>query len=323
MASIQRSGSKWRVQVYVGGVRDSGTFNTKQEASAWAVEREANLSGKKLPDKTFADAMRRYAKDTAPEHEGGRWEIVRLNAMLEWPIARRKLAGLSGADFADWRDARCKKVKPSTTAREMNLMRSVLEVARRDWHWLRLNPMQDVRWPQLPKGRKRRLSDVEIDDITVAFGIADALRADTATQRVGLAFLLAIETAMRSGEIIGLTWPNIHLSAQYVRLPKTKNGDERDVALSKRAVEILRTLPLGEGPAFGMDDAVRDTLWRKVRDTTPHKAIHFHDTRAEAIWRLSKKLDVLQLARMIGHRDPRSLMIYYDESAADMAKRLG
>jgi len=221
-----------------------------------------------------------------------------------------------------WRDARLKQVKPATAAREMNLMRSVLEVARRDWHWIRANPMQDVRWPKVPKGRKRRLSADEVSSISEAFGVAGALCADTATQRVGLAFLFALETAMRSGEICALMWPHVHLSSQFITLPKTKNGDAREVALSKRATEILRALPKGDGPVFGLDDAMRDALWRKTRPAA-HKDIHFHDTRAEAIWRLSKKLDVLQLARMIGHRDIKSLMIYFDESAADMAKRLG
>src|SRR3546814_11754661 len=70
---------------------------------------------------------------------------------------------------------------------------------------------------------------------------------------------------MRSGEILALTWPNIHLAEQFVHLSKTKNGDERDVPLSKRAVEILKVLPLGFGPAFALDDGVRDPLWRRVR----------------------------------------------------------
>ena len=50
--------------------------------------------------------------------------------------------------------------------------------------------------------------------------------------------------------------------------------------------------------------------------------LHFHDSRSEAIWRLSKKLDVLELARVIGHRDVRSLMIYYQTDADTLADRL-
>lgn len=48
----------------------------------------------------------------------------------------------------------------------------------------------------------------------------------------------------------------------------------------------------------------------------------FHDARSEAITRLSRKLDILGLARTVGHRDPRSLMLYYSKSAAEIAKKL-
>ena len=50
--------------------------------------------------------------------------------------------------------------------------------------------------------------------------------------------------------------------------------------------------------------------------------LRFHDSRAEAIWRLSKKLDVLELARVIGHRDIKSLLIYYQTDADELADRL-
>lgn len=324
MASIRPHGNRYRVQLYVGGVRESAVKDTRKEAAQWALEREAELAGKKLPDKTFLDAVQRYAREVTEERAGGKKERIRLKAFERDDLAKRRIAALAADDFADWRDKRLAAGKtPGTVARELNLLRSVLEVARRDWRWIRTNPMNGVRWPKTPKGRARRITPKEVEALAKAFGVWDKLQAETATQRVGLSFLLALETAMRSGEILSLTWPNIHLGEQYVHLPKTKNGDARDVPLSLRAVEILRALPLGFGPAFQLDDQMRDALWRKVRDKTPHRDIHFHDTRSEAIWRLSKKLDVLQLAQMIGHRDPKSLMIYFRESAADMAQHLG
>ena len=330
MASILPHRDGYRVQVYVGGQRQSKVCATRREAAQWALEREAELSGRKLPDKTLRDALRRYASELDDDRGGARWERIRLAAFERDPLALRRLAALGPDDFAAWRDARLRTqaqrrqttVAPATVAREMNLLRSVLETARKEWRWLRTNPMADVSWPKSPKGRARRITPEEEADLTAALGVA-TLRADTATQRVGLAFLLALETAMRSGEILALTWPNVHLADQYVHLPRTKNGDARDVPLSKRAVEILRTLPLGFGPVFQLDAAARDALWRKARDKTPHRDIHFHDARAEAIWRLSKKLDVLELARVIGHRDINSLLIYYRASASAMARKLG
>jgi integrase len=329
MASIKPNGKGYRVQLYVGGVRDSGTFPTRKEAAQWALEREAELRGKKLPDKTLLDAMRRYGREEAPKQGGAHWELLRLTAFERLPIASRRVASLTPDDFTQWKNDRMQVVKPASVARDMTLMRGVLEVARRDWRWIRENPMRDVRWPQSPPGRARRITPVEEEALRRAFGVWDALPTETVTNRVGLAFLLALETAMRSGEILSLTWPNIHLAEQYVHIPRSKNGDARDVPLTLRAVQILDALPRRFGPAFDLDDKSRDAMWRKVRDRiklddgTDVRSVHFHDSRAEAIWRLSKKLDVLQLARVIGHRDLKSLMIYYNETASSMARQLG
>lgn len=320
MASIQRHGKRWRVQVYANGVRESKVCDTKAQAATWALQREAELTGRRLPPKTFGEAMRRYADDVAHAHRGARWELIRLKSLQRESIARRQLAGLAAPDFATWRDDRLREVSPGTVARELNLIRSALEYARRDLHWIRANPLEDVRWPATPPARRRRVTEEEVAMVVAAFGV-EPLAASTAVQRVGLAFLLALETAMRSGEIVGLTWADVRLSERYVVLPRTKNGDRREVPLSRRAVEILRAIPVGDGSVFGMNAQVRDTLWRKFRPKALAD-LHFHDSRAEAIWRLSKRLDVLQLARVIGHRDPKSLMLYYNESAADMAKRL-
>lgn len=323
MASIQRSGSKWRVQVYVQGRRDSKSFRTKQEASAWALEREAELGGSKLPDRTFAEAMRHYERDVASHRKGSRWELTRLKVFAELPVAKRKLASLGPDDFIAWRDGRLGQVKPATVAREMNLMAAVLKHARRELRWIRGNPLADVTTPAKPKGRRRRISAAEEKALTLALGQRGKLQAETPTHRVGLAFLFALETAMRSGEICALTWDCVFLSSRYVTLPKTKNGEARDVPLSTRAVEILKALPRGDGPVFGLGDQVRDVLFRKARDATAHRDVHFHDTRAEAIFRLSKKFDVLELARVIGHRDLNSLLIYYQSTASELAAKLG
>lgn len=321
MASIQKHGARWRVQVYANGVRDSKVCASRQEASAWALERTAELTGKKLPNRTLVDAMKRYGREVSPTHLGSHWELLRLTALGRDPMAKRRLSGLAATDFSDWRDRRLTQVAPGTVLREMNLLHSVLESCRTDWGWLRINPLQDVTRPKPPSGRKRRVTGEEVTAVAQAFGVDGALVADLARNRIGLAFLFALETAMRSGEIVAMRWADVRLAERFVILPRTKNGDAREVPLSTRAAEILKALPVEAGPVFGLDDAVRDTLWRKHR---PAELVdlHFHDSRSEAIWRLSKKLDVLQLARMIGHRDINSLMIYYRESAADMAKRL-
>ena len=53
---------------------------------------------------------------------------------------------------------------------------------------------------------------------------------------------LAIETAMRQGELLGLRWENIRMTDRVAHLPMTKNGSTRNVPLSTRAMAILEGL---------------------------------------------------------------------------------
>lgn len=319
MPTFRKRGRSWRVELFKDGARESATFPTKQEAAQWALQRTAELSGARLPAKTLGDALSRYARDVAPSHKGSRWELVRLKTLGEESIARRPLVALTALDLIEWRDVRGKAVKPGTVAREMTLLRSVLITAWKEWHWLKANPMAEVKPPRTPASRKRRISQDEADRILLACGVTDTEHG-TALQRTGLAFAFALETAMRAGEILGLRWPDV--AEKSVRLPQTKNGDERRVPLSPRAREILKALPKGDGPVFALDAGTRDALFRRARDAAKVENLRFHDSRAEAIWRLSKKLPILDLARVIGHRDLKSLMVYYNADADELADRL-
>lgn len=320
MASIRKRGDSWRVELYKNGVRESASFDTKAQAATWALERESELSGKRLPDHTLAEALTKFAREVSPKHKGERWEIVRLTKLGRLPMARKRIAAVTTTDISEWRDARLKAVEPASVRREMTLLRAVFQIAIEEWGWLRINPFASVKKPPPTPSRKRRISETEIERAVTALGY-DGGEPENASQRVALAFLFALETAMRSGEIVGLTWDKV--GAKSVALPVTKNGDARSVPLSTRAREILKLLPRDGDLVFGLDDALRDALWRKGRDRAKIPNLHFHDSRAEAIWRLSKKLDVLQLARMIGHRDIKSLQLYYHESADELADQLG
>ena len=98
----------------------------------------------------------------------------------------------------------------------------------------------------------------------------------------------------------------------------TKNGLPREVGLSPRAVELWAMVSDG----FDLTPATLDAMFRRARDTTGIKGLTFHDTRHEAITRLASKLNVLDLARMVGHQDIRQLQTYYNATADDIAAKL-
>jgi len=123
---------------------------------------------------------------------------------------------------------------------------------------------------------------------------------------------------------LGLTWDRINFDRCVAHLPMTKNGTARDVPLSSRAIEILKLLVgRDQERVFTVASASADALFRKGKARAMIEELHFHDSRREAISRLSKKVDVLTLARITGHKDIRMLMIYYQTDMSEVAQRLG
>ena len=124
---------------------------------------------------------------------------------------------------------------------------------------------------------------------------------------------------MRAGEIISLKPESVNLQNQTCFLPMTKNGTSRTVPLSTRAVELLELVNCD----FDLTSRQLDANFRKCRNMAGIENLHFHDTRHQGITNLAKKVDVLDLARIVGIRDLKILMVYYNESAESIAKKLG
>lgn len=329
MAAPVKRGDTWRIQISVAGVRESESFPTKAKAVVWAEQRRTELRTQKFTGitrgKTCREAFDRYREEVSPTKRGERWEGMRLK-VFDDAFGHLALLDLTPDVIGKWRDERLqgvperKAVTGSTVNRDLNLLSNVLTIARREWKWIAASPTKDVRRPKESAARDRRIKEDEIALLCEMLGFSEC-KTETTSAIVAVAFLFAIETAMRAGEICALqpewtTGAVVHLPASVV-----KNGVKRDVPLSKRAIQLLGFLP--KDRLFAITTKSLDALFRKAKVRAGIVDLHFHDSRHEAITRLARKLDVLALARMVGHRDIRQLSVYYNESAADIAQRLG
>lgn len=327
MASFRQRGNTWRVEISVNGIRESATFDTKAQARAWASKQETSLrelAQGKLPDYTLNFAIDRYIAEVCPKHKGCDAEIKRFRAFQKnFPLLCKKtITKITTDDFVSWRDTRLKVVKPASVRREGNIISALFTVARTEWKWVYDSPMRDLKMPSPPAHRDRRISQDEIDRLCTASEFENNPPINF-TQQIIIAFLIALETAMRAGEIRGLTWDRVYLTDRYVTLDETKNGTKRNVPLSRRAIELFELMKTIDSKyVFTVKGPSFDTLWRKLRNRCQIEDLHFHDSRHEACTRLARKLEVLDLARMIGHKDLRSLMIYYNATASEIASRL-
>ena len=135
----------------------------------------------------------------------------------------------------------------------------------------------------------------------------------------------AIETAMRQGEMLSLRWEHVDLRTRTAHLEDTKNGEARTVPLSSRAAAVLEVLPHSiDGRVFPISAQAVKRAWGRACRRAGIEGLHFHDLRHEATSRLAERLpNLIELAAVTGHKDPRMLKRYYHPRAADLAKKLG
>lgn len=330
--SIRKRNNKYqaRAKITLDGqtVEKAKTFTKRIDALKWLEETEIalrrDISTDLDEDRTLAEAMIRYREEVSPTKKGVKKETTQIAKFLrqkEFP-SQVKLVNLTTEHFYKWRLSR--NVQNSTKNREVALIRSILETARREWGWIRTNPIRDLRILKAAPARNRRISQQEIDLICAALKYPQGLEiVTTQQQKVAVLFLLGIETGMRLGELTSLDWSQVDLNKGTAMLLETKNGDKRGVPLSEVAVNLFKSLrEKHSGEIFDIASSTVTTFFRRAVKKSNINDLTFHDTRHEACTRLSRCFDVLSLAKVIGHRDTRSLMIYYNPTIEELAMQL-
>ena len=321
----------------LGYQEQSRTFSTKKEAQSWAINIESEMvrgvfvSRVEAERTTLSEVIERYISEVCPKHKGCESETLRLRALARLPIGRRFMATLKPLDFARYRDERLKIRKPGTVVRELALYSAVIEVARKEWDINMNNPLSLVSKPSVRNERSRRLSEHEQALLMAEFDKetreANGQLAAGGVRNIWIKplVLLALETAMRRGELLSLRWENIDLVKQVAFLPDTKNGDSRGVPLSKAAVALLQVLPRPiDGRVFATTAAAVKKSFSRAVLRAGLVDFHFHDTRHEATTRLGRKLpNIIELANVTGHRDVNMLRRYYNTTPAELALKLG
>lgn len=247
---VKRENGKWQARVErVGYPPQSETFQTKAAATAWgrATEREmdtgAFINRDDAERTTFGIAAARYEREVLHLKRGAAQDRMRLARLVEH-FGKYSLASISSSKIAEYRDDRLKAVSAQTTVHELGLISRVFKACAMDWgialpHGI---PTALVRKPKVNNARERRL---EKGEEALLLG---ALR-ECKTPWPAAAFVLAVETAGRQGELLSLQWREVDLKRRTARLRGrdgglTKSGaDYRDVPLSSAAVALLESLP--------------------------------------------------------------------------------
>lgn len=327
MASFEKVGKRWKAIIRKKGYpKKTKTFDTKREANVWAVDYESRMINgideSELKNITYTSVILRYISEVSTTKKSSKSEILRLKSFIKnYPhIANKPVTELTPFNIAEWRDDRLRSVSDATVNREWNNLSSVFNYAVKGWGLpLQENPFRGVHRPKRGKPREQRITDQDIETILTTLDYPTITPVNSVKHKVAWCFLFAIETAMRAGEILKLEPADIN--GRIALLRDTKNGEDRKVPLSKKALVLLENLP--DGLPVGISSATLDAMYRKYRpEELSH--INFHDTRHEALSRMAKKIqNPMDLAKISGHKDLKILLnTYYNPDDDHLASLL-
>lgn len=327
MATFRNRSGKWQARVQIQGHSPlSKTFINKVDAERWAKQVEVEMQKGSYTNlvlaerTTFAEIIERYIAEVLPTMRGGTADYIRLKALARRPIAKLNMVSLTPQKIARHRDERLKEIAPATVIRELSYFSSIITHARKEWGINIINPVALVARPKNPQGRSRILDAAETS------ALFEALRPIGRRSIWMLPLVkLALETAMRRSELLGLRWEHIDLERRIIYIQLTKNGTSRTVPLSTHAIQILCDMPRNlDGRVFPLTHEVVSQAFNRARRQAEIKDIRFHDLRHMAITRLAEKLpNLIELSAVSGHKSLAMLKRYYHPNPESLAKKLG
>jgi len=315
MAYIREHKGKYRAEVERGGIRKTAVWPTRAEAVAWAKRVEAEIAeGIQPTGHTFEAAADRYMREVSAGKRGKRWEELRIPKMItHFPAS---LADIQAPQIAAWRNKRLETVSASTVVRESKLLHNIFKIARAEWQWMAHDPFVGVKMPRHDPPRHQRWRWTEIKRVCRYLGYVTGQKPNTKQQEVALAFLIALRTAMRAGEVLQVGPAT--LSGKVITLTGTKTEARAQVPLTRQGRRLCAQVT-----GWTIDSAGLDALFRKARDNSLIDGLRFHDARATALTILARRVDVLTLARISRHKNLKLLLsTYYRDTAQEIADRL-
>lgn len=313
MAYIRKFRNGWRAEVQKHGERSSKVFDTKRDAQKWALEVESQLeASRRIGGMTFGEAVEKYLATVVREKAASAmdWEIRRTDEMIGFFGRDTPLSNITSTRLGEWRDERLKTVSGSTVIRQFSVLRSLFRSAFIEWKAIEANPCIGVRMPEHNPARH------QLWNWKLIKRVLRAPRDGRVLESIH-AFHIALHTGMRLNEIL-----SAEIVGRVAILKRDKNSGKASppvkVPLARKGQELFaKYQPFTVTPdhASSMFSALTDQLL--IDDLT------FHDSRASALTWLSRRMDVMTLARISRHKNLKILMeTYYRETAEDIAARI-
>lgn len=290
--------------------KSSSAWTTEEAALKALSERQDRVRAGQTDrpaDVTLGQAVDRYLKFKAAKHSLENDRFTFEKQLLPFFGPGLPLRRLTVEKIAAFEERRMTQVSVYTVRNELACLRHLLRLSYKKWKYI--NDVPEIEMPKAPKGRTRFLNEQEIPRLLEAC-------SRSKNKHLRAIVTLAINTGMRKGEIMGLTWERVDLARDMgfgatITLNDTKNGEPRGVPLNKQAVAALASVEPDharrEGRVFkrsnGDDYGAIRTAWELALARAGIKNFRFHDLRHTCASYLTMRgRPMKEIQEVLGHK---------------------
>jgi len=315
MAYIRRHRNKWQSIIRITGHPViAKSFVSKTDAKLWALSVESkirrdDLGISKIIYPKFKDLAHRYIKEVSPHKKSFVKERYIILALLNESWSKDSINKITPAVIGKYRDKYLSKVSGSSVNRTLDVLSTIFTTCKKEWGYPIENPILSIRRPKKAEPRDRRFNEDELNKLIKGNKTSPLLRD---------IIQIALETAMRQGEILRVQREHIKGNTLFISIAKTK---PRTIPLTLKAMSLLNNAEL----PFNITGNALSKQFKKLCDYYGIEDAHFHDLRKQSLtnFMLDKKLSVAETMMIAGHSDPRMLLRTYNNlKVEDVAKKL-
>jgi integrase len=315
---LYKQGKIYHMQKTLDGVRfkrSTGTRNKKLAEkiySQWHLELEEGkfFDPEEGSKRTFTELAQKYELREVKKLKGWKSSQSYFNQLKKFfgSYLVSKIDTPLIDVFKEFRES--EGVKPATINRQLNILKRMLNLAKKRWQWIKDVPHVEME----PKADNKRVRYLSFEEYHKVLSACD--------EWIREIVMVAAWTGLRLSNLINLKGGQVNLFNRTITIDEdnTKNGEPLVIPISEAVFEILKTRMKQNGlsdqfifmrhnrPLYKLEV---QRGFKKALVQAEITNFRWHDLRhCFASWHRQAKTDIHTLADLMGHKDTRMTMRY-------------
>lgn len=326
MANIRKTRQgKWQVSIRKKGNKSKyKSFILKSDAKKWARDIELKMDRMIFEDYnhlskiTLKKLIIKYRDEIVIHHKAKRQTSSKLNTLLKYEVSKLYLNQIQATEIFEFKKELKKNRKsPKTINIYISLLKSIWRSAQTEWGIAlpSISPFIFIKHEKVNNQRSIILNDCELKlllencDKSKLYCLRDIVE-------------FALFTGARINEILSLEKCNINLIEKIAILKNTKNGDDREIPLNSKVIEIIKKHPFSK-KIFNVSYGQVYYYFDIVRKMSKISHFRFHDLRACFCTKaLLSGMSVAEVSAISGHKDWSQLRRYTRIKAHNLINKI-